>query len=1422
MKELEIFKLEDRVLFEAAAAAEIIDAADASQYDPNAAVSENDRQAQMERDALKNAPPENPADVVTEMTQNVSPEDIAGVNAEIDALINGGMPAAKELVIINGSVVDKDAVIDSLQPGQDVLVLQNGTGLAEINEYLDQSGTEYSAIHLLTHGNEGYISVNGERIDSGNFDAEAWQEIGEHLTENGDILLYSCNTASGVAGKALVNMISDASGADVAASCDISGISGNWVLEYNSGIVETGEVGVDGFTHNLTSYTVDTAEDTVDDTDGVTSLREAIEAANANDGQDEIIFDSALNGQIIKLDNGVLDIEESLTIIGNGTVNTIIDGQGSDSIFSVSTFDDIQLEIAGVTLQNGSAGGNGGAIDITAIGDVSLSLENVTITGSEALYGNGGAVSIYAHGAVELDIVNSTVTGNYALDDGGAVYLQADSFTVNVVNSTVTGNSSNSLNTHTGAGLYLQHSENSTLNILNSIVYGNTNTASGSAADIYVDNQADTEVALNVIHSIYGEITDGADGETFEPAVTTGSTQLDYSSDNTLRVFGTNSPRLQNGVIQVNNQDIAGYSGTLTARDNGGEYLFFDHSGSWKDLGGNSVSAPYATDIIIDDQTGSHRASAKEILGVNEFFVGAVSGKVYLDVAPQSASYKYDGEVKTAEVVYTTAKGTVITPAAVAAFNTVISTAGITTSSKDVGVYKFDSVTTAITHNGSDVTGKFDLDIDQNASIEITKRAVSLISDGDYKVYDGTALTNSTVTVGGDGFAAGEGAVFTVTGTQTNAGTSLNTFTYTLNAGTLAGNYDISTYFGTLEVGKRSVTVTAEPMQHMTYGDAVPVFTYTALNVVTGETLAGELQLISPEFSSSGNLAAGTYVIGQGTLTNANNANYDIEYRGANFQVNTLDLEVSFTVADKIYDGNDTATLTGAVAGNMVSGDDLSVDVSGADAHFADKNAGNGKVVTVYDGLSLLGADAGNYNLVYNYTGTGNISRLDLEVSFTVADKIYDGNDTATLTGAVAGNMVSGDDLSVDVNGADAHFADKNAGNGKVVTVYDGLSLLGADAGNYNLVYNYTGTGNITPKILDVTVDLPTDKIYDGTVDVDANITVNGIVAGDDVQINAQWQYNSPDVEDADTINNTRWDITGEDMGNYQLPDVPYNGTDAQISAADVLITYVTDSPYYYDGSDQSGTVSAYYTDIHGNRVDVPVNWNGQVFAAVGKYDITVTLSDSNYQATNDSAVLYMLPNNPAGGIYSDGLNPEFTGIVPAIQGGLLINGTSPVYGDIYTMSYPELVVHSMLHPGRGMMDGMAGTESFQLTFASGAVQSDVLKYLPMTIDDPVRESSVADFGWVINPAALSSGDELSDSSSDALIQVRGDAPLTVPESLYIDGDAGAERLPWYEDPAQEQALNAVSELPLPEDLPVKSEAFRSEFEKLLEELVQA
>ena len=94
-------------------------------------------------------------------------------------------------------------------------------------------------------------------------------------------------------------------------------------------------------------------------------------------------------------------------------------------------------------------------------------------------------------------------------------------------------------------------------------------------------------------------------------------------------------------------------------------------------------------------------------------------------------------------------------------------------------------------------TGEFSRDY------HITPRNVTLTSATDSKPYDGTPLTNDTVTVGGDGFAQGEGATYTVTGTQTKPNESSptsNTFTYTLNKGTLAGNYNIRKVEGTLTV----------------------------------------------------------------------------------------------------------------------------------------------------------------------------------------------------------------------------------------------------------------------------------------------------------------------------------------------------------------------------------------------------------------------------------------------------------------------------------------------------------------------------------------------------------------------------------------------------------------------------------------------
>ena len=87
---------------------------------------------------------------------------------------------------------------------------------------------------------------------------------------------------------------------------------------------------------------------------------------------------------------------------------------------------------------------------------------------------------------------------------------------------------------------------------------------------------------------------------------------------------------------------------------------------------------------------------------------------------------------------------------------------------------------------------------------KITKRSVTLTSATVSKVYDGSALTNTSITVSGDGFVEGEGASYEVTGSQTSVGNSANSFEYKLNENTLASNYNITKVVGTL-------TITAAP-----------------------------------------------------------------------------------------------------------------------------------------------------------------------------------------------------------------------------------------------------------------------------------------------------------------------------------------------------------------------------------------------------------------------------------------------------------------------------------------------------------------------------------------------------------------------------------------------------------------------------------
>ena len=135
--------------------------------------------------------------------------------------------------------------------------------------------------------------------------------------------------------------------------------------------------------------------------------------------------------------------------------------------------------------------------------------------------------------------------------------------------------------------------------------------------------------------------------------------------------------------------------------------------------------------------------------------------------------------------------------------------------------------------------------------------------------------------------------------------------------------------------------------------------------------------------------------------------------------------------------------------------------VSGATGTFGDKSVGTGKTVTV-SGLSLTGADAGNYILTPTTT-TADISAAALTVTgITASDKVYDGTTDATLdtTGAALEGVVVGDDVTLNLVSAIGTFDTPDMGTGKTVFI-TGLTLTGTDSRNYTLTQPTT-TASIT------------------------------------------------------------------------------------------------------------------------------------------------------------------------------------------------------------------------------------------------------------------------------------------------------------------------------------------------------------------------
>ena len=192
-----------------------------------------------------------------------------------------------------------------------------------------------------------------------------------------------------------------------------------------------------------------------------------------NSGQPCATIQNAINhsvtGDFIQLGPGTffedVIVNQNVTIQGDSTVGTTVNGSNAGSVFTVQFF----VTAAGLstlTITNGS----GSPLNFASGGGIfnagKLIVTGCTITGNQApnaaIAGFGGGIANFQG---NLTLINSTINRNMAASGGGGLFNDSGSIAT-VVNSTISDNSAGS----NGGGI--RNDPNGTLNLTNTIIAG--------------------------------------------------------------------------------------------------------------------------------------------------------------------------------------------------------------------------------------------------------------------------------------------------------------------------------------------------------------------------------------------------------------------------------------------------------------------------------------------------------------------------------------------------------------------------------------------------------------------------------------------------------------------------------------------------------------------------------------------------------------------------------------------------------------------------------------------------------------------------------------------------------------------------------------------------------------------------------------
>ena len=216
-------QLEPRIVFDGAAAATAAEVA-------------QDAPAPDAADAAPEASGNAVDTLVSALAEYAQPEPCLGPAVTLPAVV----------VFIDSAINDPGVLAAAVPAGAEIVQLDRSSdGLTQIALYLD-GRTNIDAIHIISHGQEGQLTLGNAVVNAtsiGGMHADELAIIKSALSENGDIALYGCNVAQGTEGLAFVEALSNATGADIAASDNDTGSAthnADWELETRLGLIEAG------------------------------------------------------------------------------------------------------------------------------------------------------------------------------------------------------------------------------------------------------------------------------------------------------------------------------------------------------------------------------------------------------------------------------------------------------------------------------------------------------------------------------------------------------------------------------------------------------------------------------------------------------------------------------------------------------------------------------------------------------------------------------------------------------------------------------------------------------------------------------------------------------------------------------------------------------------------------------------------------------------------------------------------------------------------------------------------------------------------------------------------------------------------------------------------------------------------------------